>query len=89
MSFIERSSSFFALMVLYLFFIRGRRVSIYRSSSISSKIGSETVSYTHLMQNLIEGQLDPKAKVVVVEDLISTGGSSLVAVLAEIGRAHV
>ena len=34
------------------------------------------------MQNLIEGQLDPKAKVVVVEDLISTGGSSLKAVEA-------
>ena len=36
----------------------------------------------HGMQNLIEGQLDPKAKVVVVEDLISTGGSSLKAVEA-------
>ena len=34
------------------------------------------------MQNLIEGQLDPKAKVVVLEDLISTGGSSLKAVEA-------
>ncbi len=36
----------------------------------------------HGMQNLIEGELDPKAKVVVVEDLISTGGSSLKAVEA-------
>lgn len=36
----------------------------------------------HGMQNLIEGQLDHKAKVVVVEDLISTGGSSLKAVEA-------
>ena len=36
----------------------------------------------HGMQTLIEGQLDPKAKVVVVEALISTGGSSLTAVEA-------
>ena len=36
----------------------------------------------HGMQNLIEGELDPSAKVVVVEDLISTGGSSLKAVEA-------
>ena len=34
----------------------------------------------HGMQNLIEGELTPGAKVVVVEDLISTGGSSLKAV---------
>ena len=34
------------------------------------------------MQNLIEGQVAPGAKVVVVEDLISTGGSSLKAVQA-------
>lgn len=36
----------------------------------------------HGMQNLIEGQVAPGAKVVVVEDLISTGGSSLKAVEA-------
>jgi orotate phosphoribosyltransferase len=36
----------------------------------------------HGMGNLIEGQVEPGAKVVVVEDLISTGGSSLKAVEA-------
>lgn len=36
----------------------------------------------HGMQNLIEGELPQGAKVVVVEDLISTGGSSLKAVEA-------
>lgn len=36
----------------------------------------------HGMENLIEGELTPGAKVVVVEDLISTGGSSLKAVEA-------
>ena len=36
----------------------------------------------HGMQNLIEGQVAEEAKVVVVEDLISTGGSSLKAVEA-------
>ncbi len=36
----------------------------------------------HGMQNLIEGELPKGAKVVVVEDLISTGGSSLKAVAA-------
>ena len=36
----------------------------------------------HGMQNLIEGQVAAGAKVVVVEDLISTGGSSLKAVEA-------
>ena len=36
----------------------------------------------HGMQNLIEGQVPEGAKVVVVEDLISTGGSSLKAVQA-------
>ena len=36
----------------------------------------------HGMANLIEGELRPGAKVVVVEDLISTGGSSLKAVEA-------
>ena len=36
----------------------------------------------HGMQNLIEGDLPQGAKVVVVEDLISTGGSSLKAVEA-------
>ncbi|MDD7317317.1 MAG: orotate phosphoribosyltransferase [Prevotella sp.] len=34
----------------------------------------------HGMENLIEGELKPGTKVVVVEDLISTGGSSLKAV---------
>lgn len=34
----------------------------------------------HGMQNLIEGQIKKDAKVIVVEDLISTGGSSLKAV---------
>ncbi len=36
----------------------------------------------HGMANLIEGELRPGAKVVVIEDLISTGGSSLKAVEA-------
>lgn len=36
----------------------------------------------HGMQNLIEGELPAGAKVAVVEDLISTGGSSLKAVAA-------
>ena len=36
----------------------------------------------HGMENLIEGELAPGARVVVVEDLISTGGSSLKAVEA-------
>ncbi len=36
----------------------------------------------HGMQNLIEGELPKGARVVVVEDLISTGGSSLKAVAA-------
>lgn len=40
----------------------------------------------HGMSNLIEGYVQPGAKVVVVEDLISTGGSSLKAV--EALRAH-
>ncbi|GHE66662.1 MULTISPECIES: orotate phosphoribosyltransferase [Roseivirga] len=31
----------------------------------------------HGMENLIEGKVDPGKKVVVVEDLVSTGGSSL------------
>jgi len=34
----------------------------------------------HGMENLIEGEIRPKQKVVVVEDLISTGNSSLMAV---------
>lgn len=34
----------------------------------------------HGLENLIEGDLKPKQKVVVIEDLISTGGSSLKAV---------
>ena len=40
----------------------------------------------HGMANLIEGDLQPGMKVVVIEDLISTGGSSLKA--AEALRAH-
>lgn len=36
----------------------------------------------HGMENLIEGDLKPGAKVVVIEDLVSTGGSSLKAVEA-------
>lgn len=36
----------------------------------------------HGLENLIEGDLKPRQKVVVVEDLISTGGSSLKAVEA-------
>ena len=36
----------------------------------------------HGLENLIEGELKPDAKVVVVEDLVSTGGSSLKAVQA-------
>lgn len=36
----------------------------------------------HGMENLIEGELKPEMKVVVIEDLISTGGSSLKAVEA-------
>ena len=36
----------------------------------------------HGMGNLIEGELEKGSKVVVVEDLISTGGSSLKAVAA-------
>lgn len=34
----------------------------------------------HGLENLIEGELKPGSKVVVIEDLISTGGSSLKAV---------
>lgn len=37
---------------------------------------------SHGMENLIEGRIEPGQKVVVVEDLISTGGSSLAAVEA-------
>ena len=36
----------------------------------------------HVLENLIEGNLKPGQKVVVIEDLISTGGSSLKAVEA-------
>ena len=36
----------------------------------------------HGMENLIEGNLKPGSKVVVIEDLVSTGGSSLKAVAA-------
>jgi orotate phosphoribosyltransferase len=36
----------------------------------------------HGLENLIEGELRPDSKVVVIEDLVSTGGSSLKAVQA-------
>jgi orotate phosphoribosyltransferase len=36
----------------------------------------------HGLENLIEGELKPDAKVVIIEDLVSTGGSSLKAVHA-------
>ncbi|MDR2041327.1 MAG: orotate phosphoribosyltransferase [Tannerella sp.] len=36
----------------------------------------------HGLENLIEGELKPDSKVVIIEDLISTGGSSLKAVNA-------
>ena len=36
----------------------------------------------HGLENLIEGNLKPGQRVVVIEDLISTGGSSLKAVEA-------
>ena len=36
----------------------------------------------HGLENLIEGDLKPKSKVVIIEDLISTGGSSLKAIEA-------
>ncbi|MBI1227920.1 MAG: orotate phosphoribosyltransferase [Bacteroidetes bacterium] len=42
----------------------------------------------HGRQNLIEGELPPKSKVLVVEDLISTGGSSLQAVDAVRDSGH-
>ncbi len=41
---------------------------------------------SHGRQNQIEGEIPPKSKILVVEDLISTGGSSLEAV--EILREH-
>ncbi|MDR1130491.1 MAG: orotate phosphoribosyltransferase [Prevotellaceae bacterium] len=37
---------------------------------------------SHGLENLIEGELPEKSKVVVIEDLISTGGSSIAAVEA-------
>lgn len=40
----------------------------------------------HGMENLIEGELKPGSQVVIIEDLISTGGSSLKAV--EAARKH-
>jgi orotate phosphoribosyltransferase len=36
----------------------------------------------HGLENLIEGELKPNSKVVIIEDLVSTGGSSLKAVNA-------
>ena len=41
----------------------------------------------HGLENLIEGHLNPGQKVVVIEDLVSTGGSSLKAVEAIRGAA--
>jgi len=37
---------------------------------------------SHGMENLIEGKIEPGSKVIVIEDLISTGGSSLKAIKA-------
>jgi orotate phosphoribosyltransferase len=37
---------------------------------------------SHGLENLIEGELPENAKVIVIEDLISTGGSSIAAVEA-------
>lgn len=42
----------------------------------------------HGLENLIEGDLKPNTKVVVVEDLVSTGGSSLKAVNALRNNAY-
>lgn len=42
----------------------------------------------HGRQNLIEGELPPKSKVLVIEDLVSTGGSSLLAVEAVRAAGH-
>ncbi|MEZ4773682.1 MAG: orotate phosphoribosyltransferase [Bacteroidia bacterium] len=36
----------------------------------------------HGLQNMVEGEVDPKGKYVVIEDLVSTGGSSVKAVKA-------
>jgi orotate phosphoribosyltransferase len=41
-----------------------------------------SASKTHGLENLIEGVVEPGQKVVVIEDLISTGGSSIKAVEA-------
>jgi orotate phosphoribosyltransferase len=41
-----------------------------------------SASKGHGLQNAIEGKLDPGAKVLVIEDLISTGGSSMKAIQA-------
>ncbi len=41
-----------------------------------------SASKKHGMENLVEGHFEPGQKVVVIEDLISTGGSSLKAVQA-------
>ena len=47
-------------------------------------------SKDHGRQNQIEGRLEKGQKVVVVEDLISTGGSVIEVVnVLQIGRAHV
>lgn len=43
---------------------------------------------SHGRQNQIEGQLKPKSNIVLVEDLISTGGSSLRAASALIDEGH-
>ncbi len=41
-----------------------------------------SASKSHGLENLIEGKIEPGQKIVVIEDLISTGGSSLKAVNA-------
>ena len=42
----------------------------------------------HGRQNLIEGEIHPKSKILVVEDLISTGGSSIEVVEILRGEGH-
>ena len=43
----------------------------------------------HGLKNLIEGELEPCSRVLVVEDLISTGGSSLEACEALLSEGHL
>lgn len=58
-----------------------------QASIIADRMGKSLVYVRakpkdHGMENLIEGKIKPGQKVVVIEDLISTGGSSLKAVEA-------